>query len=94
MDLIFNDDGFASVGLVDNQLISGLKGDIGDVPLELGQQVGSSYDNRGPTRDIVEDLIGGIVGHEVEEMLAIVKVAERRLNEVEVWSGAIIGSIF
>jgi len=73
MNLIFDDDS-ASVCLVDNQLIGGLKLDVVAITPELGHQIGASLDNARPTADVVEDLVDEVLGDDVEEVVTIDEV--------------------
>ena len=75
MDLVFEDDETTVVGLVGNQLIGGLNRDVVDIAAELGHQAGPALDNTRPTGEIVEDLVNDVDVDDVEEVLAIDKVA-------------------
>jgi hypothetical protein len=75
MDLVFDDDNTAVVCLVGNQLIGGLKRDVIDIAPELAHQGGSPLDNARPTRKVVANLVNDVVSDDVEEVLAINKVA-------------------
>ena len=75
MDLVFEDDETTVVCLVDNQSIGGLKRDVVDIAPELGHQAGPALDNARPTGEVVADLVNDVVGDDVEEVLAINKVA-------------------
>jgi kynureninase len=75
MDFIFDDDDTAVVYLVGNQFIGGLKLDVVAIALELGHQVGAPPDNARPTGEVVEHLVDDVVSDDVEEVLAIGKVA-------------------
>ena len=76
------------VCLVGNQLIGGLKRDVVDIAPELGRQVGPPPNEARPTGEVVEDLVNDVVGDDVEEVLAINKVAQRPSNQVEIRVGA------
>jgi hypothetical protein len=75
MDLVFDDDNTAVVCLVGNQPIGGLKRDVIDIAPELAHQGGSPLDNARPTRKVVANLVNDVVSDDVEEVLAINKVA-------------------
>jgi hypothetical protein len=75
MDFIFDDQDLAVVCLVGNQLIGRLKLDVVAIAPELGHQIGAPPDNARPTGKVVEHLVDDVVGHDVEEVLAINKVA-------------------
>ena len=75
MDLVFEDDNTAVVCLVSNQLIGGLKRDVVDIAPELGHQGGSPLNKARPTGEVVENLVNDVVGDDIEEVLAINKVA-------------------
>ena len=75
MDFIFDDDDTAVVCLVGNQLIGRLKLDVVAIAPELGHQIGAPLDNARPTGEVVEDLVDDVVSDDVEEVLAINKVA-------------------
>ena len=94
MDLVFDDDDMTVVCLMGDQFIGGLKGDIVDIAPECGHQACATLDGARPTRDFVEDLVNEVIGDDVEEVLAINKVAQRPSNQVEVRVGALVGSDF
>jgi len=75
MDFIFDDQDTAVVRLVGNQFIGRLKLDVVAIAPELVHQIGASLDHAGPTGEVVEDLVNDIVSDDVEEVLAINKVA-------------------
>jgi hypothetical protein len=75
MNFIFDDQDTAVVRLVGNQFIGRLKLDVIAIAPELVHQIGASLDDAGPTRELVEDLVNDIVSDDVEEVLAINKVA-------------------
>jgi hypothetical protein len=75
MDLIFDDDGIVIVCLVSNQLIGRLKLDVVTITLELGHQIGAPVNGARPTSDVIEDLVDEVVSDDIEEVLAIDKVA-------------------
>jgi len=75
MDFIFDDEDTAVVYLVGNQLIGRLKLDAVAIASELGHQIGAPLDNARPTGKVVEDLVDDVVSDDVEEVLAINKVA-------------------
>jgi hypothetical protein len=75
MDFIFNDYDTAVIRLVGNQLAGRLKLDVFAIALELGHQIGAPLDNARPTGEVVEDLVDNIVSDNVEEVLALDKVA-------------------
>jgi hypothetical protein len=75
MNFIFDDQDTAVVRLVGNQFIGRLKLDVIAIAPELVHQIGASLDHAGPTGELVEDLVNDIVTYDVEEVLAINKVA-------------------
>jgi len=75
MDFIFDDRDAPVVCLVRNQLIGRLKLDVFAIARELGHQIRASLDNARPTGNVVEDLVDGVVGDDVEEVLTINEVA-------------------
>jgi hypothetical protein len=75
MDFIFDDQDTAVVCLVGSQLIGRLKLDVLAIGSELGHQIGAPLDDARPTGEVVEDLVDDVVSDDVEEMLAINKVA-------------------
>jgi hypothetical protein len=75
MDLVFDDDDTAVIRLVGNQLVGRLKLDVFAIALELCHQIGAPLDNARPTGELVEDLVDNVVSDDVEEVLAIDKVA-------------------
>jgi GAF domain-containing protein len=75
MDFIFDDDNTAIVCLAGNQLIGRLQLDVIAIAPELGHQISAPLDNARPTGKVVEDLVDDVVSDDVEEMLAINKVA-------------------
>jgi hypothetical protein len=48
--------------------------------------------NAGPVQ-IVTDLVGDVVGDDIEEVLAVDEIAERPADKVEIGFGAVIGGI-
>jgi len=73
MDLVFDDKAVArSVG---DEIVGRLQRDTVDVGPERGHQVGSSQDDARPAQ-VVENLVDGVVGDDVEKMLAIDVVAQ------------------
>jgi hypothetical protein len=75
MDFIFDDEDTAVVCLVGNQLIGRLKLDAVAIAPELGHQIGAPLDDARPAGKVVEDLVDDVVSDDVEEVLAINKVA-------------------
>ena len=75
MNFIFDDQDPAVVSLVGNQFIGRLKLDVVAIAPELVHQIGASLDYAGPTGEVVEDLVNDIISDDVEEVLAINKVA-------------------
>ena len=75
MDLVFDDDDMTVVCLMGNQFIGGLKRDIVNIAPERGHQAGATLDSARPTGEVVEDLVNDVIGDDVEEVLAINKVA-------------------
>jgi hypothetical protein len=75
MDFIFDNDDAAVVCLVGDQLIGRLKLDIVAIAFELGHQIGAPLDNAGPAGKVVEHLVDHVVSDDVEEVLAIHKIA-------------------
>jgi len=47
-----------------------------------------------PTRHVVQNLVGGALVDDVEEVVAFDQIAQRSANEIEVWVGGCIGRIF
>ena len=75
MNFILDNQDTAVVCLMGNQLIGRLKFDVVAIAPELGHQIGAPLDNTGPTGEVVEDLVDDVVSDDVEEVLAINKVA-------------------
>jgi hypothetical protein len=75
MNFIFDDQDTAVVRLVGNQFIGRLKLDVIAIAPELVHQIGASLDHAGPTGELVEDLVNDVVTDDIEEVLAINKVA-------------------
>src|SRR5580704_13310233 len=94
MNLVFDHDNTAVVCLVGNQLTGGLKRDIIDIAPELGHQGGSPLDNARPTGELVEDLENDVVGDNVEEVLAINKVAQRPSNQIKIRGSGLVVAEF
>ncbi|WP_232833481.1 hypothetical protein [Paraburkholderia kururiensis] len=91
MNLVFDDT--ASVCLVGNQLVGRLKRDVVDVAFERSHQVGSSFDNAGPTQ-VVTNLVNDVVGDDVEEVSSIDKVTERLSHQTEVRIRSFVEGVF
>jgi hypothetical protein len=47
-----------------------------------------------PTRHVVQNLVDGAVGDDVEEVVAIDQVAQRSANKIEVWAGGCMAAYF
>ena len=60
---------------VGNQFIGRLELDVVAITPELFHQIGASLDPAGPAGEIVENFVNNIVSDDVEEALAINKVA-------------------
>jgi hypothetical protein len=75
MDFVFDNQDMAVVGLVGNQLVGGLKHDAVAIALEFGHQIGAPLDNARPTGKVVEDLVDDVVSDDVEEVVAVNKIA-------------------
>jgi len=83
VDFVFDDDETTTVCLVDNQPIGGLKRDVVDIAPELGHQVSPPPDNATPAGELVKDLVNDAVAQDVEEVLAVNKVAQRPSNQLK-----------
>lgn len=60
---------------LDNQLIGRLKLNVVGIAPEPSHQISTPLDNAGPAGEVVEDLVDETVSDDVEEMLAINKIA-------------------
>src|ERR1017187_3375068 len=93
MDFIFDDDDATVIRIVNNQLVGRLKLDTFAIALELGHQIGPSLDNTRPTGELVENLVNHAVFDDVEEVLALDKVAQRPSNQLKIRPGGLVGSV-
>jgi hypothetical protein len=61
---------------------------------EASHQVRAGPDNARPAGDVVEDLVNDGIGEDVEEMLAVDKIAQRASNQFEIGVGGRVGGVF
>jgi hypothetical protein len=76
MHLIFEDDDAAIVSFMDNQFVGRLKCNVVNIAPESSHQVRPPPNYARPA-EVIENLVDGVVGHDVEEVLAINEVPQR-----------------
>src|SRR5580704_1748588 len=84
VDLVLDDDHAFAVCLVDDEMVGSVELDGLDVTAKLAHERGASAHDTRPSPEVVEDLVDGVLVHDVEEVLPVDEVTERASDEIEV----------
>jgi hypothetical protein len=78
------------LSLVDDEMVGSVDLDGLDVTAKLAHERGASTHDTRPTPEVVEDLVDGVLVHDVEEVLPVDDVTERASDEIEVGRGWLV----
>ena len=93
VDLVLDDNYALALCLVDDEMVGGVELDGLDVTAKLAHEGGASAHDTRPSPEVVEDLVDGVLVHDVEEVLPIDEVTERASNELEVGRGGLVRGV-